>query len=125
MESEKEYWWDKLSRILTASNLPKVFEISINNTPIRWNIDPDSEKQSGLADELPVFDSVLSKKQLLLFTWRMIKPLSFDLQNELVEKIIDWAGQPSMEGSVYLPMTLNELKQMANSKLFEIGAQTR
>ena len=123
MEGQQEFWWDKLSRVLTAGDLPKIFQMTINNTRYQWQIDPDSADQSQLTDELPAFNSVLSRKQLLLFTWRMIRSLSFQAQDELVERISVWSGQSSSP-SAYLPMTLKELNVMADSKLFEIGAHT-
>ncbi|MBF0503863.1 MAG: polysaccharide deacetylase family protein [Candidatus Omnitrophica bacterium] len=125
IESQQEAWWDKLARILTSPILPNIFEISIGNMQYRWNID-SSPKEGSVAfnDKLPPMNSLISKKQLLFSTWRMIKPLDFQQQINIVEQILTWSGQSSDAQSAYLPMTLNQLNVMADSKLFEIGAHT-
>jgi len=124
MESRQEFWWDRLTRILTSQELPKLFEMVINNTYIRWNIDSKSEVRFNFTDELPPLGSILSKNQLFFFSWRLIRPLSFQGQEKAVEQIMSWAALSSQPDPIHLPMTLDELRQMANSRLFEIGGHT-
>ncbi len=122
MEYREEFWWDKLSRLFNASSrFPEIFEMSINNTLCRWHIDENSLAKESCF--LPPPDSVLSRTQFLFAIWRLIRPLSYEQQNVEIDRILTWSGQ-TLGQPVYLPMTLDELKQMAGSRLVEIGAHT-
>lgn len=123
LETRQTFWWDKLACLLDVKSLPKIFDISFNHQRWRWEVDSTLETEPPLTDDEILFNSVVSKKQLAFFLWRLVRPLPFYQQETVIDQVIHWAGKAPFEES-YVPMSLEELNQMARSSLFEIGAHT-
>ena len=67
---------------------------------------------------------MLSKERLYYVLWQIISELSFEDKGPILQEIAKWAGQSSEPRSDHLAMSSTELKLLANSRLFEIGAHT-
>ena len=125
----EEYWWDELERtLLAAGALPAVFESTIAGIKYCWRINSDG-RQKTLNDgegitSIPENNALLSSDGLYFTLWKILGNLSSQEQKEALRQIGQWAGRSSGPRPDYLPMTAEELKSLASSPLFEIGAHT-
>ncbi len=103
IETQEEFWWDRLTRILTVSSLPDAFEASIHGH--RYHL------------------KVETNIKFLFDVWHVMRPLPFEHQNEFVDRLLAWCGFNGHEDR-QVAMTLNELIDMSRCGLFEIGAHT-
>lgn len=127
--SGEEYWWDELERIiLSARALPALFELTIVGANYRWQISSSGRQETlndnGGITSIPENNALLSSNRLYFALWKILNNLSSQEKKEALHEISHWAGQPSGPRPDYLPMTFEELKSLASSPLFEIGAHT-
>jgi len=126
--TREEFWWDEIGRLtLAAQSLPERFELTISGTRYQWQINSKvPETIEGDPDRIgiPPDNAVLSKMRFHYVLWQIISKLSFDEKKAVLREIAKWAGQSSEPRPDHLAMSSAELKALASSKLFEMGAHT-
>lgn len=104
----REYWWDQLERIVFESErLPALFRATAGETSVCW--------------EFPAGET---REQAHLRLYEQLQPLFDDIRAELLDKLADACGTPSGQRETRRPMTVDELRELAQDPLFEIGAHT-
>lgn len=129
IDSREEFWWDEIGRaVLAAEFVPAIFDFMIAGKRYHWEIKPrDKSKTADPARALtkvPSNGTVLSRMQLYYVLWEIISHLSVMDKKIVIKEIVGWAGIPSGFRTDHLPMTSLELKSLARSGTFEIGAHT-
>ena len=105
-KGEREFWWDELERLLLASpELPESLNLKLNGTSVNWNAN-DSREQlyQHLGDSLRLLPS--AKR--------------FDILGELQE----WSGRGATPRQSHRALSHEEIRQLADGGLVEIGAHT-
>jgi len=128
-DTREEFWWDEIGRLtIAAKSLPEVFNVKIGGTEYRWRINLQHDEKiteaQALAGGIPPNDTVLSKARLHYVIWQILSYLSVEEKKVVLQEIAKWAGQSVDSRPEYFAMTAEELKSLAISKLFEIGAHT-
>ncbi|HSR16544.1 MAG TPA: polysaccharide deacetylase family protein [Ignavibacteriaceae bacterium] len=122
--SEREYWWDELAFLLLyPKKLPSELCLKINNknycwpsnawenVPENYNIKPwQSKKESRLG--------------LYYSIWKVLKSLQEHVRENLINHISEWAGLPLNLRQSYRLLNEQELRELGNEKLFEIGSHS-
>jgi peptidoglycan/xylan/chitin deacetylase (PgdA/CDA1 family) len=103
-----EFWWDELERYLLA---PKQ---AAPSKQIQMQGQIDERPNSTPEQKIIAHQSI---QQLL-------KPMSQSARDEVLDVLALWAGQGREERPDYRPMTTNELIQITQNGLIEIGAHT-
>lgn len=127
IDSREEFWWDELDRfILSASDLPKIFDLSIKGHQYTWPLKAVSEPDANndIASDVPKNHTPLSRLQLYYGLWQVLSHLSYQDKKAALKDIMAWAGVRSEARPEYRAMTSKELKELSSSPLFEIGAHT-
>ena len=103
------FWWDRLARaILTPARLPEELELDDGPTPLRWSAAKDGADRSALH----------------LAIWRRLRRQDPKRRDGLLDAIEAWAGvAPSRDGEDRA-LTTAELRELAGSGVFSIGAHT-
>jgi peptidoglycan/xylan/chitin deacetylase (PgdA/CDA1 family) len=114
----KEFWWDKLARILFETpELPK-------------NLDMFS---AGLAVKRDFNNSVKPKRnleknnirgELLSFLYQKLLLMPFETRNQLLDHLHDWSAIQNNEASNCRAMTSGELLDLANGGMVDVGSHT-
>ncbi|MFC1510450.1 polysaccharide deacetylase family protein [Candidatus Omnitrophota bacterium] len=125
----QEFWWDEIGRtILTEKMLPEIFDLTIAGRQYRWQITPVDQREiieeSEAIMDTPQNDMSLSRDRLFYVLWKIIDRLPFLEKKDILQQVAQWAGASSDPREDHLPMTSKELKTLASSSLFEIGAHT-
>ena len=110
----KEFWWDELVR-LVASSEAKLGDLCLEVEGRRFVWDPPKGKLRTEAEVRRMFGQAL---------YRFLLPLDIEEQSHAMNTIRNWAGVSSISTNERA-MTHDELIQIADSGLIEIGSHTR
>jgi len=107
IDKADEFWWDKLeSLILLSSTLPSFLELSFNSELYSW--ENCNEQRNLLYREI---HSMLKKQPVSII-------------HTILDQLINWSGVDFIPRPNYRPLSQDELIEMANSQIVEIGAHT-
>ena len=108
IDSGREFWWDELDRIiLKPAELPDKLEISIQGKSHCWPaVSADDRSQARKAIHL------------------LLKPLTFEERDLLLDELAVWAGQSREGRPNHRTMRADELRQIVQSEFIDIGAHT-
>jgi len=129
IDCKEEFFWDGLkSTLLQPETLPPIFEIVINDNKYRWEITASGPCQTAdyahSISGIPSNDIKISRFQLYETIIRLLGPLSNTLRRTILQHLAKWSGQDLPVRKNFLPMTTNDLKDLSNSSLFEVGGHT-
>jgi peptidoglycan/xylan/chitin deacetylase (PgdA/CDA1 family) len=110
IDQGREFWWDAIERLTVADNNgdhAPVLELEVGGSSLRADMT----------------DGVAAAKQISL--WLQGRPVG-GVEDGL-EQLRRWAGTSTAQSprETHRPMTLEELRELAGSGQFEIGAHTR
>jgi peptidoglycan/xylan/chitin deacetylase (PgdA/CDA1 family) len=127
ISERKAFWWDVLTELVF--NTPVLPEILQLTSPLNFhfrfkehaklNLELVKKHRSWLGEEQPVSE----RCKLFLELNNLFKPAQFDLQEQLLEVLLDWANLPL--GKIEsLAMTCQQLKMTSESPVIAIGLHT-
>lgn len=103
------FWWDRLARvILSPTMLPDRLTIEGDDHSFIW----DSRTHGA------------DRQKLHLSLWRRLRLLGSERRERELERIEAWAGRPDHREERDRALTTEELRQLAGSGIFSIGAHT-
>lgn len=128
IEQQKMFWWDELEEIILGSEiLPKDLSIFINEECFEFELQDDvtlTNKQRELHNKWVWTEQPPTRRCELYFAlWERIKPLRFNEQQSIIKDLKQW-GNYNYFNDKNLPMTIQQLNDMSNHRLFEIGLHT-
>jgi peptidoglycan/xylan/chitin deacetylase (PgdA/CDA1 family) len=100
-----EFWWDKLENIIYSADIerfPKQIKLPNGN----------------------ILSAYCDKKELLLKLQLALKPFDVNLRNGFIDNLILETNCDYRPRKTHLPLTLDELRQLASSSLVTIGSHT-
>lgn len=126
-KADKKYWWDELEQIiLNTPVLPETASINLPGKQIT-SLLGDAKRLDALIAKQNAFwryGRPLNNSRLKLYyeCWEVIKTLGIEEQQVAIRDIRTWAGV----SNVPTPPLMNEqqVKEVSNSSLFEIGAHS-
>lgn len=105
---QREMWWDELERILiNRSEAGRKFTLNLNDKPYEWTLNTHFEANKALFE-----------------IQKLMKPLPSVQQQQIIDDLYAWSGLPKKVRLNYRGMKAEEVQQLSNSELFEIGAHT-
>ncbi len=122
------FWWDELEAIiLGAEKLPAALSVTIIKELFVFQL----ENEGVLTDEQKQKQKTwvwtnkppTKRCELYLALWEQLKPLPYNAQQSVLEKIKCWADYDKIIKE-NLPMTNQQLKNIADNPLFDIGLHT-
>ena len=129
--SNREFWWDELERLLLLpEDLPDKLELYINGTIHRWDLTyeiPGSKKGAGIdprAWNVTMDVNPGPEYQVYRDLHKLMKPLPYKQQESILSTLAEWAGVSRTGRTTHRALTLDELKQLDQGGLIEIGAHT-
>jgi Predicted xylanase/chitin deacetylase len=112
----KEFWWDELERLVISSRAdPRALRLQLGEIQFQWNL---------LQVDLEIEDPEV-RGQFRHALYHSLLSLDVEDQNHAMDAIRRWSGLSSDEGRVPRTMNEEELLQLADGGLIEIGAHTR
>jgi peptidoglycan/xylan/chitin deacetylase (PgdA/CDA1 family) len=109
--ADREPWSDELGRILlTGDALPASLELDVQGRRHRFDLPADAGRNARLA--------------LCYKIWRLLVALPVDVQQAALDVLRDWAGKPSAVRPSRRMLTADEVAELAEDDLIEVGAHT-
>jgi peptidoglycan/xylan/chitin deacetylase (PgdA/CDA1 family) len=130
IENGAEFWWDELERILLHSReLPEQLLLKISEKNYQWELGKWARyEQADIyqhlnwhADE-KVYPT--SRHSLYVQLHGLLNPLPEFQRKEILERLNIWAGHKYDCQPIFYPLTKNEVLQLSQCKLIEIGSHT-
>jgi peptidoglycan/xylan/chitin deacetylase (PgdA/CDA1 family) len=127
--NERESWWDELQRhLLEPGTLPETVCLDLPGEPLEWHLgeaadytDLEYEAEchwNGSQPDLPG-----PRQALLMELVTRLRPLPWTDQRRVLDQLAAWTSKTSPRAE-YRQMTGEELCQLADGGLVEIGAHT-
>jgi len=127
--SKAEFFRDSLEQvILAARSLPERLEITLGEKHCNWKIKPEGpcpevDYSEPAADPAEIQEA-LSRSGLYRTLTPLLSVMTFEGQMEILRQLADWATIDLRTRPEYLPLTEEELGELAGCPLFEMGAHT-
>jgi peptidoglycan/xylan/chitin deacetylase (PgdA/CDA1 family) len=110
----REFWWDKLDRLVMSSQAELgALRLWVEEKSFVWN-QPEVSPEAGLE----------SRRKFRHALYHFLLGLDVEEQNQALDIIRSWSGVSSNETTART-MTHEELVQLTNGGLIEIGAHTQ
>ena len=114
--SGKEFWWDELVRLVMASQADlRALHLQVGKSLFQW------EQPNGS----PEAKDPVVRNQFRHALYHFLLALDVEVQNDAMNTIRTWSGLPADETSVSRGMSGQELLQLVDGGLIELGAHTR
>ena len=108
MKEAREFWWDRLSRIfLETQSLPPNLSLEFQGEQYDWKTQSDSQRENA-------FSEIKER----------IKPLPEADKDKILRRLEIWAGDKYKPRKDIRVMSIEELRELAESKYINIGAHT-
>ncbi|WP_162053295.1 polysaccharide deacetylase family protein [Pontibacter pamirensis] len=127
---QKEFWWDELEHLMLFSeSLPAVMDMEIAGAGIAYNLEEEAQLTQTLRQQHKAWKACEQKppsKRSTLFyrLWEKLKPLPASEQQAALQKIRDWAGAAATGRPGCRSMSKEELKELGQEALFDLGGHT-
>jgi peptidoglycan/xylan/chitin deacetylase (PgdA/CDA1 family) len=118
---DKEFWWDALENIILLTNhLPPVLEIKTSNKNYVWSID---SLLSGVDKTWDISKPDCSGRHLVYKElYNIFLRSSLQERAVLLDYLYQWVGKAAASRPDYLALNREELCQMSEGGLIEIGS---
>jgi len=128
VEQQKSFWWDELERIILSSKrLPSILSITIDKELFVFQLENDDVLTDELQEKQKIWiwteKSPTRRCELYLALHRRLKPLPYNELQSIIREIKDWSEYDKVFKED-LPMTNQQLKDIAVQPLFDIGLHT-
>jgi len=128
--SNREFWYDDLERIfLHPRPLPERLRLKVNERCYEWRLDSEigwSEEAYRSFSEWNVLqkDNPTVRHSLYRSLFEILHPLPDGDRQKILEKLARWAGTDTLHRQTHCTLLPEELIQLADGGLVEIGSHT-
>ncbi len=125
-----EFWWDELEHLfLFTEHLPSLFLFTINGKQINFNLNKEEKLNRDIIQKHKLWKACdetppTIRCQLFYKVWEELKPLPAEEQQQEMQLIRTWADSSTSTRADYVSMSAEQLKELKENELFEIGAHT-
>jgi len=124
IDSERGFYWDKLEDLfLTGRDLPEKLSITLDGESHRWTF-PDSQCGRDETKWNALSLASTQRQSAYLTLCDKLRPLTGDRQRAHLDELCDWAGLSTDARPTHRPMNAQQLRELSDSPLIEIGAHT-
>ena len=107
-KGEREFWWDELERLLLVPReLPNKLNLKINGKPLNWDLAP-----------------VTSRHELYQHLGDTLRVMPTAQRFDVIAELQKWSGGGTSPRQTHRALSHNEIRQLADGGLVEIGAHT-
>ncbi len=129
-DTEEEFWWDELEHtLLFAPVLPQTYANMPGEPAYTFDLQHETQLTPAIQHAHCHWDACAEapptlRARLFYELWQQLKPLPHQAQQRLLQHIRNWASWAYAARPHYKAMTAQQLRQLSQSSLFEIGAHT-
>jgi peptidoglycan/xylan/chitin deacetylase (PgdA/CDA1 family) len=129
VQKEREFWWDELDRLLLQpGRLPEMLCLNVRSI-CQWGLGKaahysieDYERYRGWHVEEK--HTPTPRHHLYRSLCQLLRPLHEKERRRILDGLLEWAGAESMVRATHRVLSPDEVSQLAEGKLVEVGAHT-
>jgi peptidoglycan/xylan/chitin deacetylase (PgdA/CDA1 family) len=124
--SAQEFWWDTLERcLLRPERIPATLELEIAGGRQCWALrDDDAERGDGRSAWRADSGRPTARQRAFLDLWELLVTMDTGERDRHLDALVSWAGIDAAPATERLPMSLDELVELAKHPLITIGCHT-
>jgi peptidoglycan/xylan/chitin deacetylase (PgdA/CDA1 family) len=127
--SENEFWWDELDRLLLQpGKLPGRLSLNINGSTYGWELAEVARYRPTEARQLRGWRAwkkpPTPRHSIYQSLWKELHPMAEDARQSVLEELRGWANMGAPGRPAYRPLSLGEVRNLAQGSLIEVGAHT-
>jgi peptidoglycan/xylan/chitin deacetylase (PgdA/CDA1 family) len=125
----REFWWDELERlVLGTDRLPAALNLTVAGRAYEWQFDHvaedgDEEYRRRCAWRVGR-DQAGPRERAFQALYDLANALPSDSRDELVDQVRRWRGASSEPRSTHRQLSIDELRQLADGGIVDVGAHT-
>jgi len=123
----REFWWDELERlILLPESLPEKLCVQVGAEQVRYQADPVAAGDAARPADWTVLSGAdpTPRQRLYLQLCRGLRNLTADARQVVLDELARWSPDSGRPRETYLPMSAEELVDLASGDLIEVAAHT-
>lgn len=123
----REFWWDELERLfLVSADLPERLSLSLNGISREWNLRSTKPFVAAEHRDWNVLAkaSPTSRHAVYQDVSAVLRELPVAERFDQIAKLQKWAGLESKPRKTHRALTHDEIRQLAEGGLIEVGAHT-
>jgi peptidoglycan/xylan/chitin deacetylase (PgdA/CDA1 family) len=121
----REFWWDALQRALLSGPLPEQLDFPFGIGPHTYSLTERPGDPAFVPGWRADFDpAVTPRQQLFRALWDAVVVLEPAEQDDAVDHLLDWAGQPASVPATRGAVDEAQFAQLAAHPLVTIGSHT-
>lgn len=126
----KVFWWDELSRLLLRSGtLPNILKLSLKGSCYQWELGKaahwsDDDYNCNRYWNVMAEDYPSSRHRIYHNLCQLLIDISHAERDAVLAELADWAGGQVTMPSEDFTLTTDQLTELAEGKLIDIGAHT-
>jgi peptidoglycan/xylan/chitin deacetylase (PgdA/CDA1 family) len=114
----REFWWDALARsVLLPATFPFKLRLLVRGTMLEWDLGGANNRHGGAADKG-------ARLHLLLALQQRLSALEAEERRRVLDQLDVWSGVEATACSFDRALTPDELLQLDDGGLIEIGSHT-
>ena len=126
VDSQQEFWWDELERVLLSTpELPEQLVLSINGQVYRWALPHDESNQAANQGwHVLLNNDTIPRQAAYHQLTELFHGMVSSAREDLLAQLLSWAGLEPVGRPDHRALTDDELQALAAGGLVEIGAHT-
>ena len=128
--SDREFWWDELDKLfLQPGALPQSLSLTIDRKDYRWDLGEaarygESAFRTNERWRAWQKDDPSARQLLYRSLWELMQPLTDDERQRVRDGLVSWAGADRSPRATHRALSSDELCELAEGGLIEIGCHT-
>jgi len=123
IDSQQEFWWDELERILfSAPKLPTELNLTINGQLYRWTLGQSERFETAWHVEMQ--RELTPRERAYLQLTKVLRSLQGYDREAALTQLFAWTGLERTARSSHRGLTADEVQKLAADGLVEVGAHT-
>jgi peptidoglycan/xylan/chitin deacetylase (PgdA/CDA1 family) len=127
---QTEFWWDVLEHMmLSAKELPQHLTLQIGQTQVTFDLGDERWLTADLERKHYTWKAYVQEPPTLRCTlflrlWEALKPLPHQAQQQHLRQLKAWSGFSTTTRPLFHSMHEQQLRELAQHDLFQLGAHT-
>jgi peptidoglycan/xylan/chitin deacetylase (PgdA/CDA1 family) len=130
IDQAAEFWWDELEHlVLFTDHLPITYASVVADQPVEATLADEAHLDSALRQQHQRWnactESPPTRRAALFFRlWQLLRPLPYLTQQQHLQQLRQWAGQPHAARVAYRSMSAAQLLELAGNPRHTLGVHT-
>jgi len=128
--TQLEFWWDELERLLLMpGTLPTVLRLVVSGKSYEWDLDGSAEYVEAIYERERSWiaadnDDPSPRHRIYRSLHQLLRPLRDRERRDILDQLRSWASAQCNARPTHRPLSAEEIVQLKDGGLVEIGAHT-